>query len=140
MKAKARKRAEESTETWQNLVSLATTAKEDAYAPYTGLRFGAAALADDSRVFSGCSIENASFALSVCAEQVAIFNAISSGVRTIHALAVTGDVERPPCGACLQVLAEFATGQAIIMLGAGDRPTFIRLSEALPLQFRLLGT
>jgi len=101
--------------TGDELLEAARKAANRAYAPYTKFRVGAAVLAD-GRLFSGCNIENASVGLTVCAERTAIFGAVSSGRRCLEAIAVScidvgADAPRGgrmPCGACRQVIAEFA--------------------------------
>ena len=92
------------------LLQSAKSARDAAYAPYSNFKVGAAVLAGDGRIFTGCNIENASFGASMCAERVAIFAAVAAGQRQIQALAVIADTPQPviPCGLCLQVLAEFS--------------------------------
>ncbi|MEO5618010.1 MAG: cytidine deaminase, partial [Candidatus Eisenbacteria bacterium] len=92
------------------LMARAELARESAYAPYSRFHVGAALLTADGRVFEGCNIENASFGLSICAERNAIWKAISEGVRHFESIAVTAGPKHgaSPCGACRQVLHEFA--------------------------------
>ena len=94
------------------LVAVAASARERAYAPYSRFRVGAAVLAADGRVFAGCNVENASYGLTNCAERSAIFTAVSklgSASVKIKAVAVVNDHDAAcsPCGACRQVIAEF---------------------------------
>ena len=99
--------------TEQQLVQAAVAAMPRAYAPYSGFFVGAALLAADGRVFTGCNIENASFTPTVCAERTAVFKAVSEGVRDFKMLAIAGGKSGkltgvcPPCGVCRQVLSEF---------------------------------
>ncbi|MBP5542505.1 MAG: cytidine deaminase [Kiritimatiellae bacterium] len=91
------------------LCHAAAEAAKLAYAPYSGYRVGAALLAADGRVFTGCNVENASYGLTNCAERTALFKAVSEGVRNFKAIAIAGGTDSPayPCGACRQALAEF---------------------------------
>lgn len=120
------------------LVELAKKARANAYAPYSGFSVGAAVLAADGRVFSGCNIENASYGLTNCAERTAIFSAVAAGARELAALAVVADGELPcsPCGACRQVIAEFAVERIILANLAGKRRVVTK-EELLPFAFSL---
>lgn len=102
----------------QELIESARRARETAHAPYSGFAVGAALLSGDGRVFTGCNIENSTFGLTMCAERVAIFKAVSEGAREILKLAVVADHERfaPPCGCCRQMIWEFATEGAEVIL------------------------
>jgi cytidine deaminase len=121
------------------LVEAAAGARERAYAPYSRFRVGAAVRASDGRVFTGCNVENASYGLSVCAERVAVFDAIAHGAREIDSIAVCTDAAQPapPCGACRQVIAEFARDATIVLANAAGTRVATRLSELLPNPFRL---
>jgi cytidine deaminase len=104
------------------LVAAATRAYENAYAPYSNFRVGAAVLLEDGEVFAGCNVENASYGLTNCAERTAIFSAISQiGAKKvkIRAIAVINDrnVACSPCGACRQVISEFGPDADIFYLG-----------------------
>lgn len=97
------------------LIEEALKAREQAYCPYSGFAVGAALLTEDGTLYTGCNIENASYGLTNCAERTAIFKAVSEGHRVIKAIAVTGgkqggtpDAYAYPCGACRQVMWEFA--------------------------------
>lgn len=124
-----------------DLVAAAVEARGRAYAPFSRYRVGAAVRSEDGHVFSGCNVENASYGLSMCAERVAVFAAVAAGAREIRAVAVATDDGGTPCGACRQVLAEFAPqhGAALAVLladAAGDvRET--TLAELFPQAFRL---
>ncbi len=119
------------------LVRRAVEARSKAYAPYSGFAVGAALLTKDGRVFTGCNVENASYGLTVCAERVALFKAVSEGVREFRALAVAcGQGPCAPCGACRQVLYEFAPDLLLILAdGEGKAWETVRLSELLPRGF-----
>ncbi len=120
------------------LVELAKKARAHAYAPYSGFAVGAAVLAADGRVFVGCNIENASYGLTNCAERTAIFSAVAAGARELRALAVVADGALPcsPCGACRQVIAEFAVERIILANLAGKRRVVTK-EELLPFAFSL---
>lgn len=90
-----------------SLIEAACTARENAYAPYSEYKVGAAILVEDGRVFAGVNVENASYGLSICAERTAVFKAVSEGARKILAVAVCTANAGSPCGACRQVLVEF---------------------------------
>lgn len=100
------------------LIERARLARQHAHVPYSKFAVGAALLTEDGSLYSGCNIENCSYGLTNCAERTAIFKAMSEGHRRITALAVIGDTEGPiaPCGACRQVMAEFAGPDTVIYL------------------------
>ena len=122
------------------LMELAIKARERAYAPYSGFFVGAALLAADGRVFCGCNIENAAYTPTCCAERVALFKAISEGVRELSAIAVAGGRGNDltfctPCGVCRQVMAEFCDSDFRILLGSAEKISAYSLRELLPLSF-----
>ncbi|AKX93354.1 cytidine deaminase [Moorella thermoacetica] len=123
----------------QDLIAMAAAARDKAYAPYSHFRVGAALLTAGGRVYTGCNIENASYGLTVCAERVALFQAVAAGEREFTALAVVGgDLEACfPCGACRQVLAEFAPDLEVITGRPGGSIHRRRLKELLPDTFTL---
>lgn len=90
------------------LLEAACAVRGKAYAPYSNYHVGAAVLAEDGRIFTGVNVENASFGLTICAERAAVFEAVADGVRRLLAVAVCTDDAASPCGACRQVLGEFA--------------------------------
>ena len=121
----------------ENLVQRATEAREHAYAPYSSFKVGAALLASNGRVFTGCNVENATYGLTVCAERVALWKAVSEGERKVVAIAVVADGERPPspCGACRQLLWEFSGDIEVITANLRGARQSYHLSELFPHPF-----
>ena len=125
----------------EKLLASASAAAQTAYAPYSEFRVGAAVLAG-GKIYAGCNVENASYGLTVCAERVAIFNAISAGHRNIDMIAISCPDARPdsspsacmPCGACRQVMAEFAARDMSIIV---ERVGKFCLTDLLPEPFVL---
>ena len=101
------------------LVTAACEARRLAYTPYSNYPVGAAILAEDGRIFTGVNVENASYSLTVCAERTAVFKMVSEGVQGLLAVAICTDNGSSPCGACRQVLSEFA-GDIPVWLSDGD--------------------
>ena len=122
----------------RELMSKAKKASFNAYVPYSRFPVGAALECTDGAVFTGCNVENASFGLSICAERTAIFKAVSEGVRDFQALAVwvESDTIFPPCGACRQVLSEFAPRIPVIF-GNAQRYEITDAATLLPSAFSL---
>ena len=124
------------------LYELAAAARENAYAPYSGFRVGAALATCDGKIYTGCNIENSSYGDTCCAERVALFKAVSEGERLFGAIAVVGgrgekpDAQCMPCGICLQALAEFCPPDFRIITAAlsGGYAAFT-LKELLPHAF-----
>lgn len=121
------------------LLATAREARHRAYAPYSGYTVGAAVCDEDGRVFTGANVENASYGLSICAERVAVFRAVNEGARRIVAVAVVTRNGGTPCGACRQVLSEFADGDAVVWCASEEEAVVeeYRLSDLLPFAFRL---
>jgi cytidine deaminase len=119
------------------LVEAATAARENAHAPYSNFRVGAALRANSGRIYTGCNVENATYGLTVCAERVAIFKAISEGERGFDAVAVVTDTESltPPCGACRQLLWEFCGDAEVILANLNGRVEATRMSALFPRPF-----
>ena len=124
-------------EKYEKLIKEAERAKKKAYTPYSKFKVGAAVLCADGKIFTGCNIENASFGLTVCAERVAIFKAISEGSTKFEAIAVIGDTEKPcsPCGACRQVMSEFCEDTPLIMANSKGDVKIKKVKELLPEAF-----
>ena len=123
-----------------DLLAAARQARDRAYAPYSAFRVGAAVRGASGRIYAGCNVENASFGLTCCAERSAVFALVAAGEREVTEVLVIGDTPEalPPCGACRQVLAEFAAPSAVVHMcdrtGAGRSVT---VAELLPHVFRL---
>ena len=119
------------------LVEAALRVRENAFAPYSKFKVGAAVEAADGRIFAGCNIENATYGLTVCAERVALFNAISAGAHRFSRIAVAADTERltPPCGACRQILWEFCGDCEITLVNLTGKTETLRVRDLLPRPF-----
>lgn len=127
----------------QTLVEAAIEATKFAYVPYSNFKVGAAILADNGKIYTGCNIENASYSPTNCAERTAIFKAVSEGVTTFKKIAVVGgpngNLENycPPCGVCRQVISEFADEEFELILGTSKNTYAVYnfFEEVLPLSF-----
>jgi len=119
------------------LISAAKQARENAHAPFSNFRVGAALRATSGRIFGGCNVENATYGLTVCAERVAIFKAISEGERGFDAICVVTDTETltPPCGACRQLIWEFCGDVPVIMANLKGKTEVIQMEELFPKPF-----
>ncbi len=122
----------------RQLVQAAIDSRRAAYAPYSRFAVGCAIIGKSGEVFTGVNVENASYGLTICAERAAVFNAVTHGVREFEALAIATAGQATPCGACRQVLAEFAD-ELVILLVDADQPDDVRetsLSDLFPIRFR----
>ena len=145
MKASAPTSSEEGIPeiTAEKLAKLANEAIEQAYAPYSGYKVGAALLCADGTVYQGCNIENAAFSPTICAERVAFAKAVSEGHRDFAAIAVCGGKDGvitgpfPPCGVCRQVMAEFCGPDFAVLLVTADGVETLPLKNLLPHSFGL---
>ncbi|WP_207724774.1 cytidine deaminase [Thermanaerosceptrum fracticalcis] len=119
------------------LIEKARQAREHAYAPYSGFKVGAALLAQNGEIYTGCNVENASYGLTSCAERNAVFKAVCAGERKFERLALVTDLVNPaaPCGACRQVLAEFAPDLTVIMANTRGEKRITTVRELLPYAF-----
>jgi len=122
---------------YRELAEAAQNAKNNAYAPFSNFAVGAALLSTDGQIITGCNIENSSYGLTICAERVAIFNAISQGVSRFKAIAIVSDDSgfTPPCGACRQVLSDLAGNIDFIMMNARRQFKIMKLKSLLPYAF-----
>ena len=125
------------------LIAAATAARERAFAPFSKFRVGAALEADDGTVVTGCNVESASYGLTMCAERTAVFKGVSEGRRRFVRVVVVADTEKltPPCGACRQVLWEFAPDAEVVLANLTGTVRRFTMRELLPEAFdaRLLG-
>lgn len=122
---------------YKDLGLVALRARSFAHAPYSRFAVGAAVLTASGRVYTGCNVENSSYGLSVCAERVALFKAISEGEREFVAIAVAADTDplTPPCGACRQVISDLAGNIDIILIAPSRRTRVQKLRKLLPQAF-----
>lgn len=119
------------------LVDAALKVRENAHAPFSNFKVGAAVEDESGRIFTGCNVENATYGLTVCAERVAIFKAISEGARKFKRVAVVADTEvlTPPCGACRQILWEFCGDVELVMANLAGASETLRLGTLFPRAF-----
>jgi cytidine deaminase len=122
---------------YDKLIAEAKQARENAHAPYSNFRVGAALKAQSGRVYTGCNIENASYGLTCCAERVAIFKAMSEGERGFEAIAVVTDTDKltPPCGACRQVIWEMCGDIPVILANLKGKVEHETAAKLLPRPF-----
>jgi cytidine deaminase len=132
------KRSVASVVTDEELIERARVARESAHAPYSNFEVGAALLASDGRIFTGCNIENSTYGLTMCAERVAIFKAVSEGAREFVKVAIVADHLNltPPCGCCRQMIWEFSADETVVILAnlTGDVQKF-EIKEIFPNAF-----
>ena len=117
------------------LIDAAMAIRAQAYTPYSNYNVGAAILGDDGQIYTGVNIENASYGLTVCAERIAIFNMVTAGPRKLLALAVATDNAGSPCGACRQVLVEFAGDIPVYLVDEDRQVSETTLHRLLPNHF-----
>ncbi len=117
------------------LVGLAADARSRAYVPYSQFAVGAALRTKSGKTYTGCNVENASYGLTVCAERVAIWKAVSAGETDFEALALVTSNGGSPCGACRQVMAEFAPQMPVVIADVDGGRQVMTVTELLPLAF-----
>lgn len=119
------------------LIGRATDARSKAYAPYSNFKVGAALVAENDEVYTGCNVESASYGLTVCAERVAIWKAVSEGVTKFSEIAVVADTEEltPPCGVCRQIIWEFCGDIPVILANLKGKSETVQMRELLPRAF-----
>jgi cytidine deaminase len=123
----------------EKLIAAAREAQNNSYSPYSGFKVGAALLTAGGNVYTGVNVENASYGLTICAERSAIFTAVTAGEKEFSIMAVTGDHAgyTYPCGACLQVMAEFSPQLRILVTDKNNIYKEYQLSDLLPQLFSL---
>jgi cytidine deaminase len=120
-----------------SLLDAALAARANAFAPYSKFQVGAALEDSSGRIHTGCNVENATYGLTMCAERVAVFKAISEGARKFRRVAVAADTDvlTPPCGACRQILWEFCGDVEIVLANPRGKTETYRLSDLFPKPF-----
>ncbi|MCK5843851.1 MAG: cytidine deaminase [Victivallales bacterium] len=120
----------------QNLISLANEARKAAYSPYSNYPVGAALRAKNGKIYTGVNVENAAYPVTMCAERVALFKAVSEGEREFDVISVVTDNGGSPCGSCRQVLAEFGLDIAVLIAdGKGNLTKETSIRDLLPYAF-----
>jgi len=121
----------------QPLIEAALEARHHSIAPFSGFFVGAAVKTDGGKVYTGCNIESASYGLTVCAERVAIWKALSEGEKHFTELAVVADTDTltPPCGTCRQIIWEFARGAIIVFANLNGQSETFHMADLLPRAF-----
>jgi len=121
----------------KELIAAATAVRENAYAPFSSFKVGSAIEMEDGEVIDGCNVESASYGLTVCAERVAIWKAISEGKRKIKQIAVVADTEEltPPCGVCRQIIWEFGGDIPVTMANLKGKTETVQMKDLLPRAF-----
>ncbi len=125
------------TEEQSKLIKSATEARERAVAPFSKFRVGAALLSKGGEIFTGCNIENASYGLTMCAERVAIFKAVSEGAKDFQKIVIVADTSdlTPPCGACRQIIWEFCGDVPVTFANLKGKSETVQMKELLPRAF-----
>ncbi|HZJ46470.1 MAG TPA: cytidine deaminase [Pyrinomonadaceae bacterium] len=121
----------------ESLIEAAKKARLQSVAPFSNFLVGAAIRTEDGKVYTGCNVESASYGLTVCAERVAIWKALSEGERKFSELAVVADTESltPPCGTCRQIIWEFARGAKIVFANLEGTTETFEIKDLLPRAF-----
>ena len=119
------------------LVEAALRVREEAHAPFSNFKVGAAVEDAEGRIHTGCNVENATYGLTICAERLAVFKAISEGARKFTRVAVAADTDvlTPPCGACRQILWEFCGDVELMLVNLRGKMETFRLRDLLPRPF-----
>ncbi len=121
----------------KELIESAKNVREKAFAPYSNFKVGAAVQTKSGRIFTGCNVENASYGLTICAERVAIFEAVSEGEKEFEQIAVVADTQEltPPCGVCRQILWEFCGDMPVTFANLKGDVETVQMKDLLPRAF-----
>jgi len=121
----------------EKLIAAASVARERSISPFSSFMVGAAVETENGKVYTGCNLESASFGLTVCAERVAIWKALSEGERNFVALAIVADTESltPPCGTCRQIIWEFCKNATVVLANLAGQRGVTTVPELLPRAF-----
>ena len=121
----------------EELIAAARDVRENAFAPYSNFKVGAAVETDEGNIYTGCNVESASYGLTVCAERVAIWKGISRGEKKFGRIAVVVDTDEltPPCGVCRQIIWEFCGDVPVILSNLHGKTETVQMSELLPRAF-----
>lgn len=119
------------------LLGAALDVRERAHAPFSGFKVGAAIRDANGRIFTGCNVENATYGLTMCAERVAVFKAISEGAAKLERVVVVADTQilTPPCGACRQILWEFCRDAELVLANLADEQEIMTIRQIFPRPF-----
>jgi cytidine deaminase len=122
---------------FEALINAATQARENAHARFSNFKVGAALRTAEGKIYGGCNVENATYGLTICAERVAIFKAISEGERRFDAIAVVTDTDTltPPCGACRQLIWEFCGDVPVVMANLRGKSDIFKMRDLFPKPF-----
>ena len=122
---------------FEQIINLSQQARQNAYAPYSHFKVGAAVLTASGKIYTGCNIESSSFGLSMCAERVALFKAVSEGESEFEAIAIASSSQGfcPPCGACRQVIWDLAQDIKVILVSKSEKTQILQMSELYTFAF-----
>ena len=122
---------------YEPLIAAAKQARQNAHAPFSNFKVGAGLRTSSGKIYGGCNVENATYGLTVCAERIAIFKAISEGERKFDAIAVVTDTDTltPPCGACRQLIWEFCGDVPVIMTNLKGKVDVVAMRDLFPKPF-----
>jgi cytidine deaminase len=127
----------ELTDDRQEVIDAALKARDYAMAPFSNFRVGAAVLTENGKIYTGCNVESASYGLTVCAERVAVWKALSEGARNFGLIVIVADTERltPPCGTCRQIIWEFCRESTILLMNLRGETETMQVRDLLPRAF-----